>query len=198
MDPSVVKEFLGQLLALVTFFAFPAIQYILLRRFTQKEGAPELWFLPAFGFRMVIRNMSGRRTFSELKTRALLRTVVPARTGASVRTFMDEALSAREDFYLFPETDQTLISFRLERTTSGAIDFIFTDKLGVEKKRFPLTSFETLICDFTANLENMLNFDVKMGKRAELTSKSMAAIFSDIETAPRERKFSLDRIRDVH
>jgi len=197
-----IKEFLnnfgGQLLALITFFAFPAIQYILLRRFSQQEGAPQLWFIPAFGFRLVIRNLPRKRTFSELKTRAMLRTIVPAGDRATVSTFIDEVLSSRDDFFLFPGTDQTLVSFRLEHISSGSIDFIFTDKLGAERKRFPLNTFDKLICDYTANLENILNFDIKMGKRAEITSTSLAKIISQIDAHSVERMFPLDRIRDVH
>ena len=125
----------SQLVALAAFFAFPAIQYILLRRFSRREGAPELWFLPKYGFRLVIRNIPGKRTLSELKTRVMLRTIVSASEGASVAAFMDEVLLTHEDFFLFPGTDQTLVSFRLERAASDSIDFIFSDKLGIEKKR---------------------------------------------------------------
>jgi hypothetical protein len=193
-----LKEFGGQLLALLTFFAFPAIQYALLRRFSRYQGAPQLWFVPAYGFRLVVRNLPGKRTFSDLKTRAILRTVVPAGARASVSTFMDEVLVSKDDFFLFPGTDQTLISFRLERTSRNSVEFIFTDKLGNEKKRFPLNSVEKLICDYTANLENIFNFDIKMGKRAEITSKSLAEFLSQIEAHPIERQLPLDRIRDVH
>ncbi len=197
-----MKEFLsyfgGQLMALITFFAFPTIRYFLLRRFSRKEGAPELWFIPAYGFRLVVRNLPRKRTFSDLKTRAILRTVVPPGARASISTFMDEVLVSKDDFFLFPGTDETVISFRLERTSHNSVEFIFTDKLGNEKKRLPLNSFEKLICDYTANLENIFNFDIKMGKRAEITSKSLAEILSQIEAHPVERQLPLDRVRDVH
>jgi hypothetical protein len=192
------KEFGGQFLALVAFFAFPAIQYVLLRRFSRQEGAPQLWFIPAYGFRLVIRNLPGKRTLSELKTRAILRTIVPVSNLASVSTFVDEILISKDDFFLFPGTDQVLVSFRLEHSSPDSIDFIVTDKIGVETKRVALGSFDKLICDYSANLENIFNFDLKMGKRAELTSKSLAGILSETDANPVEREFPLDNIRDVH
>jgi|GEM_PF-3326158 len=188
----------GQLAALIAFFAFPAIQYFLLRRFSRQEGAPQLWFVPAYGFRLIIRNLPGKRTFSDLKTRVMLRTVVQPGNGITVKTFVDQMLISADDFFLFPGTDQTLVSFRLERSAVDSIDFIFTDKLGTEKRRFPLNAFDRLICDYSANLENMLNFDIKVGKRAELMSKSLARILSEIDAHHVERQFPLDRIRDVH
>lgn len=185
-------------MALITFFAFPTIRYFLLRRFSRKEGAPQLWFIPAYGFRLVIRNLPGKRSFSELKTRAMLRTIVPSGNDVTVNTFMDRMLISVDDFFLFPGTDQTLVSFRLERASADLIDFIFTDKLGTEQKRFSLNTFDKLICDYTANLENIFNFDIKMGKRAEITSTSLAKILSQIDAHSVERMFPLDRIRDVH
>jgi len=193
-----VKQVGAQCLALFTFFAFPVIQYFLLRKFTRKEGAPELWFLPAYGFRLVIRNLPGKRTLSDIKYRVFIRTVVSAGSGISVATLMEEVLLEKEEQFLFPGVDQILISFRIERNASRSIDFIVADKRGVESRRVSIDAFEKLICDYGADLENLLNFDVKIGKRAELSSKSLLDIFEQIERDPIERSFPLDRIRDVH
>jgi len=190
----------GQLLALATFFAFPAIQYLLLRRFSVREGAPELWFLPEHNcFRLVIRNIPGKKILSGLKTRAMLRKIVRPVESTGVAAFMDEVLVKGEDFFLFPGTDQTLVSFRLERGASDSMYFVFSDKLGKEKKRFPLDDFDKLVCDYTANLENPFNFDIKMGKRAEVTSESLVKIFAQISDhrIKQDTRFPLD-IRDVH
>jgi hypothetical protein len=192
-----LKEAIGLIVALATFFAFPAIQYLILRRFARVEGNPELWFLPAYGFRLVIRNIPGKKILSELKYRVRLRSIVPANTGATVSTLPDEVVIDREDFFLFPGTDQILISFRLERSPSGSENFVVTDKLGKEQKRFPLSSFETLICDYTANLENFLNFDIKIAKRGELKSATLSGFLSEVEQDPTEGVFELDRIRHV-
>lgn len=192
-----MSEFISQLVALVAFFAFPALQYLLLRRFTRNEGDPELWYLPAYGFRLVIRNIPGKKTLSELKLRAKLRTIVRSSSGSSAATLVEEILLDREDFFLFPGTDQIIISFRLERLADGSVEFILTDKLGSQQRRFPLHDFEKLICDYTANLENFLNFDIKLAKRCEVTSTTLAAIHAHIEENPVEDCFPLDRIRNV-
>ena len=63
-----MEFFLGQVAALVTFFAFPALQYGLLKMFARRQGRPQLWFLPRFGFRLVVHNISGRRTLSDLRS----------------------------------------------------------------------------------------------------------------------------------
>jgi hypothetical protein len=60
MKGEILKELISQLLALAAFFAFPAIQYLLLKRFARNEGQPELWYLPKYGFRVVIRNILAR------------------------------------------------------------------------------------------------------------------------------------------
>lgn len=192
-----MSEFLAQLLALATFFAFPAFQYFLLRRFTRNEGNPELWFLPAYNFRLVIRNIPGKKTLSELKLRAKLRRILPGSYGSSAATLMEEVLIDREEFFLFPGNDQIIICFRLDRMPDGSTDFVVTDKLGGEQKRCPLANFDKLICDYTANLENILNFDIKMAKRVEVTSKTLSAIHDQVEQNPVENLFPLDRIRNV-
>ena len=66
-----VNEILTQLLALVTFFAFPATQYLLLKRYSRREGRPDLWYLPAYGFRLVVRKIPGKKTLSNIRYRAL-------------------------------------------------------------------------------------------------------------------------------
>jgi hypothetical protein len=106
-----LETFIGQLLALLTFFAFPALQYILLKRFSAKEGRPELWYLPSYGFRLVIRNIPNKRILSEIKYRVFLRQTILSNSGAA--TLQDQILIDREDFFLLPGYDQILISFKL-------------------------------------------------------------------------------------
>lgn len=106
-----MSEFISQLVALVAFFAFPALQYLLLRRFTRNEGDPELWYLPAYGFRLVIRNIPGKKTLSELKLRAKLRTIVRSSSGSSAATLVEEILLDREDFFRFPAPTKSSLAF---------------------------------------------------------------------------------------
>src|ERR1022692_161893 len=109
----IIKDVPGQLLALAAFFAFPAIQYVLLKIASRRKGRPELWYLPAFGFRLVIRNLPYRRTLTDIRYRTFVRKTVPSSAGSSVRTLNDQQLLSREDMVLFPGTDQVLLSFRL-------------------------------------------------------------------------------------
>jgi len=182
---------------LAAFFAFPAIQYFILKRFSRREGAPELWYLPNYGFRLVIRNLPGRHALSEIKQRAFLRTIVAPNRGASVTTLQDDLLVEREDFFVFPGTDQILLCFQLQGDVPDSLFFVLTDKLGVEKARFPLSSFQKVICDYTATLNNSLNFNVKLAKRAELKTESIIRMWREIRKNNVESDFKLDRIREV-
>jgi hypothetical protein len=194
----IAEAALGQFLALIAFFAFPAIQYWILKRSSRSEGQPGLWYMPAYqSFRLVIRNLPGHHALSDIRQRALLRTDVSSRPGASVKTLLDDVLSEREDFFVFPGTDQILINFRIEGDSPGDLFFVVTDKLGAEKKRVSLNDFDRLICDYVATLNNVLNFNVRLQKRAELGKTSMVQFWTQIRTGTHEREFSLDRVRDV-
>ena len=188
-----------QIVALVTFFAFPALRYVSLKWFTRKHGNPELWYLPKYGFRLVIRNLPSRKTLSEIKYRVLLRRIVPASAGISVATLQDTLLHQRDDFFLFGGTDQILAAFRLERTNTGhaGLMFVLTDKLGQEQNKVSLAEFERLICDYVANVKNYFNFDIKVERRVEIKSDSLRDMWASIQRDGSERGFALDRIRDA-
>lgn len=184
---------IGQVVALITFFAFPAFQYLFLKRFARNEGRPELWFLPRWGFRLVIHNISGKKTLSDIRYRALLRRTIPAGNGSSVATFEDQTLLEREDFFLIPGTDQVLLSFKIQPSSEGPV-LVHTDKLGNEKTRFLITREHRLVVDYTANVENFFNFDIRLAKRAQLYGESMEAL---IEPGDEEAEFTLDEIRGI-
>ncbi len=190
------KEAFTQLIALVTFFAFPAFQYILLKRYSKQEGRPELWYLPAYGFRLVIRNIPGKKTLSDLKYRAIIRDVVSASSGASAATWNDQVLLERQDFFLFPGSDQVLLSFQIERSDTGLV-LIHTSKLGDPLSSIPLSDRSILIADYSANLENFFNFDIKLAKRVEIIASRLSEIFETIEHDKQEQDFSPSRVRDV-
>ena len=168
-----MEAFLGQFMALVTFFAFPAIQYVLLKKYSAREGCPELWYLPAYGLRLVIRNLPGKKTLSDIKYRVRIREVVPAREGSSVATLSDTDVLEASDTFLFPGTDQILLSFQLDENEDGDMLVVHTDKLG-EKVEERIFEDETkLVVDYEANLENWFNFKKngvrKMGSSLRLT-----------------------------
>jgi len=194
----IIKELVAQLVALTTFFAFPAIQYVLLKRINKTGGIPELWYLPKYGFRAVIRNIPQKRTLTDIKYLVRVRRFVPASDGVSVGTYSDEMLVEREELFTFPNTDEIMICFRLQNGSDSTGQFVVTDKLGVRQRAFALSEFDWLICDYVANVKNLFNFDVKISKRVELTTKTMATILEAIKLKPNEeRKFEFDRIREV-
>ena len=194
---NILEQFLGQVLALIAFFLFPCIQYVLLKKASHKDGKPELWYLPKYGFRLVIRNMPRDRTLSNIIQETYLRKVVPASPGTSVATYMDTLLLKREDLFLFPGNDQILICFRIEGENIDTLEFVVTDKLGKEKKRYPLSSFDRLTSNYTANIENIFNFDITLGKQAQLYVSEMKNIWEQITQENVEGLFQLSRIKSV-
>jgi hypothetical protein len=195
-----VKEFwsglLSQLVALATFFAFPAIQYLLLKRFSKTQGRPELWYLPAYGFRLVIHNIAGNRTLTDVDYRTIMREAVPPCPGADVTTWIDTDLADREDFFLFPGSDQVLVSFKLEEE-GDVLNFVLTDKLGVETSRMPLSIRKKLISDYSATVRNMLNFNIQVAKRVEIKEDKFREIYQTIKSNNAEQVFGVSRVRDV-
>jgi len=90
-----------------------------------------------------------------------------------------------------------LLTFRLESAQEDNIDFILTNKLGKEKKRISLSKFDRIISCYTANVENILNLDIKIGKQAEIKTTSLIRIWKSIQEEDVESRFEIDRIRDV-
>lgn len=198
---TILQDLESQWLALVTFFAFPIIQYILLKISSRKEGQPELWYLPAYGFRLVLRNLPRKRTLTEIKYRSFLRRVIDSSAGSSVATLSDEQVSEGEEMVLFPGVDQILLAFRLDRTNEdverGVVQLVITDKLGSQQSAIEVGHSDRLICDYLATVQNFFNFDVQLGKRAEIYGGSIISIFDQVSSAGVEQKFSLDRIRNI-
>ena len=197
----VLKQAAGQLLALFTFFAFPAIQYVLLKTTSRRKGQPELWYLPDFGFRLVIRNLPYNKTLTDIQYRTLIRRTIPSSAGSSVQTLDDRSLGSREDMVLIPGTDQILLSFKLDKEPRpGSADillFRLTDKLGVVEETMEVQYSDRLICDYTATIQNFFNFDIRMGKRVEIYGGSLSLIFDEAQRSGDEQKFSVDRIRNI-
>jgi len=189
--------FLEIVIALVTFFAFPAIQYIFLKRFSRKEGKPELWYLPSYGYRLVIRNIPGKKTLSDIRYRTLIRKSVNANRGASVSTLVDEVLTEREDFFLFPGYDQILLCFKVTGETKNALKFVHTDKLGKTIKELPVYEVDELISDYTANVKNYFNFDIKLSKRVIISQKILISSWAHVQINNRENRFDGYTILDI-
>ena len=113
----ILEQAVGQLLALIAFFAFPASQYILLKWLTRKEGQPELWYLPDHGFRLVIRNLPRKKTLTDINYRVIFRHVIPPSRAHRSRAFMmNNFLPIRIPFFFPERTKWYSVSF-FERIT---------------------------------------------------------------------------------
>jgi hypothetical protein len=127
-----------------------------------------------------------------------MRVVVPAGDGTSVATFQDENLIEREDFFLFPGVDQVLVCFKLQLNPENRAEFLHTDKLGNLIKKFAINESTMLVADFTANVENLFNFDVAIARRVEINGTRMKEIFDAVKAAPTEEsEFAVSRVREV-
>jgi hypothetical protein len=186
-----------QLISLGAFFLYPAIQYISLKSFAKKEGQLELWYLPDYGFRFVIRNIPNKKVLSDIKYKISLRKVLPSSSGSSVGTFYDSEVIKGDDFFLLPGTDKILFSFQIEERSIDNLDLIFTDKLGNEPRRYSLNDFNMIICEYEANLNNLFNFDIKLSKMAGIKKSSLSSFWDDIKKNSTERKFVIDEIIDI-
>jgi len=195
---NLVEVLLSQFLALVAFFAFPAIEYVWLKTSVRKEGQPALWYLPDYGFRLVIRNLPRKKTLTDVRYQAYLRRVVPPSPGASVATYDDRMLVEIGDFFLLPGTDQVLISFKLEKgEDSEKLCFVHTSKLGDEKERIPVDDIAYLIADYTARIENLFGFDVRVAKQVRVSSESLKEVWQDTQLDSVEQSFSVCEARDI-
>lgn len=185
-----IDSIITQLIALVTFFAFPALQYLIFKRFSKKQGQPELWYLPAYGFRLVIRNIPNNRTLSEIKAKTIIRQTIPANINSSVSTFQDKTIFEFEDLFLLPQSDKILLSFRIDGSETGKLNFIQTDKLGSSISIIPFDKIDELISDYSANLENLLNFDIKIMKRVSISKKLLEYYWSIISLSSDEQRLN--------
>jgi hypothetical protein len=190
-----LNQLIAQILALIGFFAFPAIQYILLKAISKKEGQPELWYLPKYGFRLVIHNLSRKRTLRDIKYQVITRKFVTSE-GISVATLIDNKILLSESFFLFPRTDQILLSFCLQLENRKVV-FIQTDKLGNPEKSIALEDFDKLICDYSATVQNFFNFTVPVARRVELKSTTLLKMYDVVQSLKDEKQFEIDRVRNV-
>lgn len=195
----VLEQSVSQFLALITFFAFPAIQYLLLKWAARREGLPRLGYLPEYGFRLVIRNITRRRFLKDIKYKVFLRSLVPPSRGSTAYTFYDVDILCREEFFVFPNSDQTMLSFQLNGTGEENIAFVVTDKLGNKvQDGIPIKSFEELICDYSATIDNFFNFDIKVEKRVVIESSSLARMWSETRSGCDNFKaFEIDYILNL-
>jgi hypothetical protein len=192
------NEIRAQLLALVTFFAFPIIQYTWLKLLAKKTGEAEIWFLPEYQCcRLVLRNLPHRKILYDIRYRAVLRKIELPTDGASVESYRDMDIQSRDELFLFGEDDQVLVSFRVEGHDENSLELVVTDKFGVEQSRSPVASVDLLIADYAATIKNIFNFDIRIAKRAEVTRDKLIAIWRTLSPNSEEQCFYPDRLRSV-
>lgn len=195
----ILEQSISQLLALITFFAFPAIQYLLLKWTARKEGLPRLGYLPEYGFRLVIRNIPRRRFLKEIKYKVFLRSLVPPSKGSTAYTFYDTDIICQEEIFVFPNSDITMLSFQLNGSEEEDISFVVTDKLGKKiQNEVAIKNFEKLICDYSATIDNFFNFDIKVEKRVVIESSSLVKMWNETHLGCEKFKpFEVDYILNV-
>jgi hypothetical protein len=195
---NILNQAVGQLIALIAFFAFPASQYVLLKTLSLKEGQPELWYLPDHGFRLVIRNLPRKKILTDIRTHAFVRQLIAASEGSSVVSIVEETLVARDDMVLFPGIDQILLRFRLYLDDTGIRDgYVVLAQGGspdAGQSHVKVGASDSLVCDYSATIQNFFNFDVQMGKRVEIGGVALFGMLVQIQRSNVEQRFPLERI----
>ena len=179
-----LQGLLGQVIGLVTFFAFPALQYLWLRRLTHGEGSANLSF-SVLGFRVAVANQFGKRVISDMRWRAIVRKLRPSPDNPQLDLCDDTELHAREDFFLFPGGEQILAACTL-RQEKDHVALVSTSVTGKERQRVPINGNAFLICDFMGNVENPLNLDFRVAKRVVV---SMDELLEHCQFDPKRNQF---------
>ena len=191
-----MEQFLGQVLALITFFLFPVIQFLLLKFYTRKEGLPELWFLPKYGFRLVVRNIPSSKNLYDLKYRVFIQKVFPADSGSSVgaRQFID--IDDKEIPLLLSRSDQVMLCFNFSGNIDGDLKVASTDYLGNVIEEYDLEKDMSIVAEYSAVIDNRFNFDVKVMQRVEICFEDLVYYYNQVnEGLSSELKLPLNNVK---
>lgn len=187
---------IGVILGFITFFLFPIVEYLGKRKMSRNFGNPELWYLPAYGFRLVIRNIPNKIRLYNLKYRAKVVSSIPASSGSSVSTLDEVIIVDSEDFFLFPGYDQIILSFQLE-SIQGKVFFTHTNKLGKEHDSFDINNIDRVVCDYMAQIDNKFHFDLSIGKRVSISKNELKNFLDLISKNDVEQHMNLNDIYSV-
>lgn len=195
----IIEQAISQLIALATFFAFPAVQYILLKRLSRRVGYPKLGYIPKYGFRLAIKNTDKKRRFRDIKYKIFIRKLIPPSDGSSLYTFYDVEILSQEELFLFPNSDQTMLSFQLDGSQEEDVKFIVTDKIGEKvQNAMPVRTFDKIICDYSATIQNFLDFDIQVEKRLVMESSSLIQMWKETQPPPKTfQAFAIDYVLDA-
>jgi len=180
------------LIPLLAFFAFPIIQYTILKIGARKKGAAELWYMRRFKcFRLVIRNETQKRILTDIKVRVRTRKMFPEPDPLTT-SFKEEILDDHEELFTFPGTDHVMVCFRVEKEGDLG-QLVITDKFGIQTCKIPFDHFDVFLCDYIATVKNPFNFDFKLAKRITLTQGQMMKMFEIINASTKpEEELKLD------
>lgn len=184
------------IIGIFTFYAFPVAEYLLKIWFSKKDGNPELWYLPYYGFRLVIRNIPRKVQLYDLKYAVRVRQVIPPSEGSSVATYIDDFLVENEDFFLLSGDDHLLLSFQLKKENDQFL-FIHTTKLGKSIKTINLDEIDRLITDYTAHIDNRFHFDLLVGRRVSISKDNLKTYLKEVEENNEEQLLELDTIMKI-
>lgn len=193
MTDIIVALFTGAL----GYLAFPTVQHLILKRITRRHGNPELWHLPKFGFRLVVRNIPNGQTLYGIKSRCIIRKVVFSERGSSVDTYLDDTIHEKEDFFLLPQNDLILIGFKIDKSDNQSLHFVVTDKIGRSVREIPFDCFDMLIVEYIANIKNKFNFDVKIAKQIVLKKNEFEMYWQSVSNSNHEQKIHLSSIISI-
>lgn len=199
-----MEIFLNQFLALVCFFLFPIIQFFLLKKLSKKEGLPELWYLPDYSYRLVIRNMDGKTNLFDIKYKVYALTefkkdvnldhgVVAAQgsTGASIYRDLEQ----NDMPILMDGRDKAMICFKITGSMKTGLSFCKCDYLGNILDTIPLDPNTSIIAEYTAMIDNKFNFNVRVLKRVQLTFDDLVNYFLEIDEKPEEKQLQLNHVQ---
>jgi len=188
-----IEYLIGALIGLMTFFLYPIIEYLAKKVLNRNHGNPELWFLPDYCFRLVIRNMPSKVRLYDLKYKTKVRKEILSSSGSSVSTLQEEILVNDNDFFLLPGFDQVILAFRLEVIDNKQY-FILTDKLGEERSKTEFDNIDIIISDYFVQIANWFHFNVIVGRRIEITKKDLEEIIETISEEREEQQIRLKKI----
>ncbi|WP_353779679.1 hypothetical protein [Winogradskyella sp. 3972H.M.0a.05] len=191
-----MDHIIGVIIGFITFFIFPISEHIAKRLFSKELGNPELWFLPEFGFRLVIRNIPNETKLYDIKYQSKIIKIIPSTAYSSVSTIDETMLTETEEFFLFSGSDQVMLSFQLNNIENEIV-FVHTDKLGKEKCSYPLSKIDNVICDYMANIDNKFHFDVKKGRRVNISKNDLKNYYDLISKNNNEQRLMLLNIQSV-
>lgn len=189
---------IGQLLALLTFFLFPVIQFLILKYHSRHEGLPELWYLPDYGFRLVIRNMGRPRNLYDVKYHAYIREKTEKSSGSSVGASIYSTLERDESPVLLNGYDKVMVCFNLIGRSKEELEFAHTDSHGIVLTQSPVQENKSVIVEYSAMIDNGFNFDIRVLKRIEINFSEMINLYIATNSGfPEEQRFELQNVESA-